>query len=89
MNENRVSETKLREQQELATRERARELCGHTSGHLVWKIVGGMALAVVAAGLIAFAHDIQRYIRDLDNVAIANRPGPPADRLIRDSRIQI
>lgn len=63
MSENRVGETKLREQQELAARERARELCGHRSGHLVWKIVGGMALAVVAAGLIASLDDIKRYIK--------------------------
>ena len=62
MSEQRVGETKLREQQELA-RERARELCGHTSGHLVWKIVGGMALAVVAAGVIASLDDIKRYIK--------------------------
>jgi hypothetical protein len=63
MNENTVGETKLREQQELATRARAQELCGHSSGHLVWKIVGGMALAVVAAGVIASLNDIKRYIR--------------------------
>lgn len=63
MSENRMGETKLREQQELAARERAREVCGHSSGHLVWKIVGGMALAVVAAGVIASLHDIRRYIR--------------------------
>jgi hypothetical protein len=62
MSENRMSETKLREQQELAARDRARETCNHPA-HLVWKIVGGMALAVVAAGVIASLQDIRRYIR--------------------------
>jgi len=33
------------------------------SGHRVWKLVGGVALAVVAAGLIASMGDIRRYIR--------------------------
>jgi hypothetical protein len=62
MGENNMGETKLREQQELAARERAREVCGHKS-HLVWKIVGGMALAVVAAGVVASLNDIKRYIK--------------------------
>ena len=60
MSENRVSETKLREQQEIAAEaDRAKR----TSGHLVWKIVGGAALALAATGLIASLHDIRRYIR--------------------------
>ncbi len=62
MSENTMGETKLREQQELAARDRTRETCSHPS-HLVWKIVGGMALAVVAAGVIASLQDIRRYIR--------------------------
>jgi len=31
--------------------------------HLGWKIVGGVALAAVAAGLIANFPDIRRYIK--------------------------
>ncbi len=61
MNEIRPSETKLAEQQARAKESvRATQSSG---GHLVWKIVGGMALAAVAAGLIASANDIKRYIR--------------------------
>jgi len=33
------------------------------SGHLLWKIVGGAALAVVGAGVIRALPDIKRYIR--------------------------
>ena len=33
------------------------------SNHIVWKIVGGAALAVVAAGLIANFTDIKRYVK--------------------------
>ena len=36
--------------------------CKHF-GHTVWKIVGGLALAVVAAGVVASLPDIKRYIR--------------------------
>ena len=36
--------------------------CKHF-GHHVWKIVGGVALAAVAAGVVAFLPDIKRYIR--------------------------
>ena len=60
MDENRVGQTKLREQQELAA-EAAR--IKRSSGHLVWKIVGGAAVALVAAGLIHSLNDIRRYIR--------------------------
>lgn len=60
MSSNKVSETRLREQQERAA-EAART--GKSSGHLVWKIVGGAALAAVAAGLVASLNDIRRYIR--------------------------
>jgi len=56
-----VSETKLAEQQARAT-EPARAT-QNSNGHLVLKIVGGMALALVAAGLIASANDIRRYIK--------------------------
>lgn len=31
--------------------------------HLLWKIVGGAALAVVGAGVIRMLPDIKRYIR--------------------------
>lgn len=62
MREIRTGETKLREQQERATEARATQTCGHPS-HLVWKIVGGMALAAVAAGVIASLDDIRRYVR--------------------------
>ncbi|HKO96413.1 MAG TPA: hypothetical protein VJU86_05455 [Pyrinomonadaceae bacterium] len=59
MSEDRLGETKLREQQELAKASRAEQ----PSGHLVLKIIGGVALAVVATGVIASLHDIRRYIR--------------------------
>jgi len=60
MEEKKQGETKLREQQELAAvSNRARQ----QSGHLVWKIVGGAALALAAAGLITNLQDIRRYIR--------------------------
>ena len=36
--------------------------CKHF-GHHVWKIVGGLALAVVAATVMASLPDIKRYIR--------------------------
>lgn len=60
MEEKKLGETKLREQQERA-RESAR--ASQPSGHLVWKIVGGAAIALVAAGLITSLNDIRRYIR--------------------------
>ena len=60
MSEYKMSETKLREQQELAAEATK---TGKSSGHLVWKIVGGAALALGATALIASLHDIRRYIR--------------------------
>ncbi|MGE0127791.1 MAG: hypothetical protein AB7U82_06915 [Blastocatellales bacterium] len=33
------------------------------SNHMLWKIAGGAALAVVGAGLIRMFPDIKRYIR--------------------------
>lgn len=58
-----MGETKLREQQEKAVvAARARE-CEHSSSHLLLKIVGGMALAVVVAGIVASLPDIRRYIK--------------------------
>lgn len=33
------------------------------SNHLMWKIIGGAALAVVGAGVIRMLPDIKRYIR--------------------------
>lgn len=33
------------------------------SNHLLWKIVGGAALAVVGAGVVRMLPDIKRYIR--------------------------
>jgi len=62
MGEIRQGETKLREQQERAAQARVSQPCAHPS-HVVWKIVGGMALAVVAAGVIASLDDIRRYVR--------------------------
>ncbi len=55
-----MGETRLREQQELAA-EATR--IKRSSNHLVWKIVGGAALALAAAGIITSLHDIRRYIR--------------------------
>ena len=60
MEEKRIGETKLREQQERAM-ESVR--ASQPSGHLVWKIVGGAALALAAASLITSLSDIRRYIR--------------------------
>ena len=33
------------------------------SKHLVWKIVGGAVVALVAAGVLTSLNDIRRYIR--------------------------
>jgi len=33
------------------------------SNHLLWKIIGGAALAVVGAGVIRMLPEIKRYIR--------------------------
>ena len=60
MSDYRMRETKLREQQELAARAAESR---RSSGHLAWKVVGGMALAVAATTLITSLHDIRRYIR--------------------------
>jgi hypothetical protein len=62
MREIRTGETKLREQQQRTADARSAQSCGHPS-HLVWKILGGMALAAVAAGVIASLEDIKRYIK--------------------------
>jgi len=60
MSENRISEGRSRAQQELANQ---RACAPKTTSGLVWKVVGGMALAVVAVGLITSLNDIRRYIR--------------------------
>ena len=63
---NKVSETKSGDLQALAAEAaRASESARPSgpSGRLVWKIVGGMALAALAAGLITSMQDIRRYIR--------------------------
>jgi hypothetical protein len=60
MSENRISESRLREQQELA---KQRACAPKSSAGLAWKVVGGLALAVVAVGLITSLHDIRRYIK--------------------------
>jgi len=60
MSDYRVGETKLREQQELA-REAVR--AKQSSGHLVWKIIAGAAVGLVAVGIVASLDDIRRYIR--------------------------
>lgn len=33
------------------------------SNHIVWKLLGGAALAVVATGLVVSLPDIKRYIK--------------------------
>jgi uncharacterized protein DUF6893 len=63
MSENIVSETKLREKQAQAIEAAEAARSGQSSGHLVWKIVGGAALALVTTGIIASLHDIRRYIK--------------------------
>ncbi len=37
--------------------------CEHTGGRRFLKILGGVALALVAAGLLTQFHDIKRYIK--------------------------
>lgn len=34
-----------------------------SSNHLIWKVVGGATLAVVATALVVSAKDIMRYIK--------------------------
>lgn len=65
MSENNTGETKLREQQEreVAARTQRATTTRGGSGNLMWKVVGGMALALLATGLIASLHDIRRYIK--------------------------
>lgn len=60
MSEYRVSETKLREQQGLA-RETSRAV--QANGHLVWKIIAGAAVGMIALGVITSFSDIKRYIK--------------------------
>jgi hypothetical protein len=60
MSENRLPETRLREQQEIAARQA--ESC-QISGNTVWKVVAGVALAVGAAVLLTSLNDIRRYVR--------------------------
>jgi hypothetical protein len=60
MSQNRMRETKLREQQELAAKAAESK---RSPGHLVWKVVGGVALALAATAVISSLHDIRRYIR--------------------------
>ncbi len=61
MREIRTGESKLREQQERAAEARTAQTFGHS--HVVWKIVGGVALTVAAAAVIASLDDIRRYVR--------------------------
>ena len=42
--------------------EKSLEIRRHTGGNL-WKIIGGVALAVAAAVVITNLHDIRRYIK--------------------------
>jgi hypothetical protein len=63
MSENRMGETKLREQQERAARSAKAATTCQSPAHVVWKIVGGAALAFAAITLIANLDDIRRYIR--------------------------
>lgn len=60
MSQNRVSGTTPRRQQELAA---GAAQSARSSGHPIWKIVGGVALALAATTLITSLHDIRRYIR--------------------------
>jgi hypothetical protein len=63
MSEYRMSETNLREQQERAAKAGKSATTCNSSAHLIWKIVGGAALALAAVTLINNLHDIRRYIR--------------------------
>lgn len=55
-----LDQVKLKER---AIPESARAPEPRASKHLVWKIVGGAVVALVAAGVITSLHDIRRYIR--------------------------
>ena len=55
-----MSETKLREQHESAASEREFK---RPSGHLGWKIAGGVVLALAATAVFTSLNDIRRYIR--------------------------
>jgi hypothetical protein len=37
--------------------------CNHIVGKRMWKIIGGVALALVATGVITQLRDIRRYIK--------------------------
>ncbi len=37
--------------------------CEHTGSKRVLKVLGGVALALIAAGIISQLHDIRRYIK--------------------------
>jgi hypothetical protein len=37
--------------------------CPQSYGHHVWKVVGGVALAVGVAVVLTSLHDIRRYVR--------------------------
>ena len=37
--------------------------CEHTGGHRFLKVIGGIALAMVAVGVLTQMHDIRRYIK--------------------------
>jgi hypothetical protein len=60
MSENKMRATRSGEQQEPAKQSAC---VAKSSAGLVLKVVGGMALAAVAVGLISSLHDIRRYIR--------------------------
>jgi hypothetical protein len=58
MSANREVDARFQERQQ----HRKAGICNFGSGHLVWKIVGGVAIAVAATALIASLPDIKRYI---------------------------
>lgn len=60
MSQNRMPETRLRENQEIATREAE---CRTSNGHLVLKVVGGVVLALAVTAVLTSLHDIRRYLR--------------------------
>jgi len=55
-----LEEVKLKEGQ---SSEKTRAPEPPRSKHLIWKIAGGAAVALVAAGVLTSLHDIRRYIR--------------------------
>jgi hypothetical protein len=47
----------------MTTNKTSENECRHFIGKRAWKIIGGVALALIATGIISQLHDIRRYIK--------------------------